>query len=245
MTHHPSVHPADGDDAPVPRLRLLLVDDHSLFREGLSRLLADESGFELVAQCSSIEEASAVLRAAKPADLEPQAGQAAVDLMLLDFDLGEHTGFDMLRAARALGYAGKILLVTAGMSPTDQVRARGNGASGIFLKHSPPGELVQAIHQVMQGDPWVQSHAEPALPAAPRHAENRADSPSLTLRERAVLRGVFEGRANKEIAAELQVSEGSVKAVLQQLFAKTGVRSRAQLVRIALENRIAYGLDAG
>jgi DNA-binding NarL/FixJ family response regulator len=223
------------------RVRLLLVDDHGLFREGLSRLLADEPALELVAQCSSVEEVYHALQA--PAS-------TAIDLMLLDFDLGEQTGFDALKAARSLGFAGKVLLVTAGMGPAETVRAFEEGAAGIFLKHSPPNALVQAIRQVVEGEPWPNRASVMQLMATSRQIEHlkQADSPAstaLTPRERAVLGGVFRGLANKEIAAELQLSEGSIKAVLQQLFAKTGVRSRAQLVRIALENRHKYQLELG
>jgi DNA-binding NarL/FixJ family response regulator len=223
------------------RVRLLLVDDHGLFREGLSRLLADEPALELVAQCSSVEEVYHALQA--PAS-------TAIDLMLLDFDLGEQTGFDALKAARSLGFAGKVLLVTAGMGPAETVRAFEEGAAGIFLKHSPPNALVQAIRQVVEGEPWPNRASVMQLVATSRQIEHlkQADSPAstaLTPRERAVLGGVFRGLANKEIAAELQLSEGSIKAVLQQLFAKTGVRSRAQLVRIALENRHKYQLELG
>jgi DNA-binding NarL/FixJ family response regulator len=224
---------------PGPKVRLLLVDDHGLFREGLSRLLADESTFELVAQCSSVDELFRALQT-----------PVAIDLMLLDFDLGEQTGFDALKTARSLGFTGKVLLVTAGMGPDETVRAFEEGAAGIFLKHSPPNALVEAIRQVVQGEPWPDRASVLQLMATGRQVENfeQADSPAstaLTPRERAVLGGVFRGLANKEIAAELQLSEGSIKAVLQQLFAKTGVRSRAQLVRIALENRREYQLDLG
>ncbi len=232
---------------PSRKVRLLLVDDHRLFREGLSRLLADEPALELVAQCSSVGE---LCRALHPTQAGESSASTAIDLMLLDFDLGEQTGFDALKAARSQGFTGKVLLVTAGMGSAETVRAFEEGASGIFLKHSPPNALIQAIRQVVEGEPWPSRASVMRLIAQGRRieslkqAENRT-STALTPRERAVLAGVFRGLANKEIAAELQLSEGSVKAVLQQLFAKTGVRSRAQLVRIALENRHEYQLELG
>ena len=234
-------HPAE---ARAP-LGLLLVDDHGLFREGLSRLLAEQPGIELRAQCCSVEE----LRRAF-ADRDPPLS-ASLDLMLLDFDLGEQTGLEALDAARACGFTGKVLMVTAGMAPSEMVRAFDAGVSGVFLKHSPPGELVSAIHQVVRGEPWPDLATVAQLIASEREAPPpardaaKAGAQPITARERAVLRGVFAGRANKEIAAELELSEGSVKAVLQQLFAKTGVRTRAQLVRIALENRYEYQLEEG
>ncbi len=210
-------------------IRLLLLDDHVLFREGLCRLLAEEPDLSIAGQCSRREEALALLRTL---DLEQ-----APDLILLDFDLGEENGFHFLSDLREAGFLGKVLLVTAGMSSGDTVRALDAGVSGLFLKHAPPTELVSAIRKVMLGEALLSTAALQRLLQAARQEEaRRVPRLELSPRERAVLRGVFAGFANKEIAAELGISEGYVKAVLQQLFAKTGVRTRAQLVRIALEH---------
>lgn len=211
-------------------IRLLLLDDHVLFREGLSRMLAEEADLSVAAQCSTATEALAALATLR------QAGESP-DLILLDFDLGEQNGFAFLEGARISGFAGKVLMVTAGMSPGDTVRAFDAGACGLFLKHAPPTELISAIRKVMAGEALVSAASLSRLLEAARHEEaRRAPSLQLSERERAVLRGIFAGLANKEIAAQLDISEGYVKAVLQQLFGKTGVRTRAQLVRIALEN---------
>lgn len=208
-------------------IRILLLDDHVLFREGLSRLLAEEPGLQVEAQYSSGEEALAAL-----------AGGTEPDVVLLDFDLGEQTGFQFLERARAAGYGGKVLMVTAGMSPANTLKALEAGASGLFLKHAPPRELINAIRAVVRGEALLSTSALAGLFEAARREEARRPAPlQLSTRERAVLRGVFGGLANKEIAAKLGISEGYVKAVLQQLFGKTGVRTRAQLVRIALEHR--------
>ena len=212
-------------------IRLLLLDDHVLFREGLSRLLADEADFLIAAQCSTSVEALDLLGAG----VNP-------DLILLDFDLGEENGFHFLQRAQERGFAGKILMVAAGMSPSDTVRALDAGALGLFLKHAPPAELVGAIRQVMRGETLVSPAALQSLLNAARQEQSRRSATlELSPRERAVLRGVFAGLANKEIAAQLSMSEGYVKAVLQQLFSKTGVRTRAQLVRIALEHHFDTG----
>jgi DNA-binding NarL/FixJ family response regulator len=97
---------------------------------------------------------------------------------------------------------------------------------------------VEAIRKLVAGEPWLDPRAMRSLIAgATGRSEEQRAAQALTPRERFVLRGVFEGFTNKEIAGQLQISEGSVKAVLQQLFDKTGVRTRAQLVRIALERR--------
>ena len=206
-------------------IRILLVDDHSLFRESLSRLLQAEPDLRIVATCSSATEALAVVE------------RQPVDLVLLDYDLGEQEGSLFFDSAKASGFEGRILMVTAGMSDAGTLRAMEAGAAGIFLKHSPPAQLIEAIYKVMRGEMWLDSRAVRSLVAgASGKSEEERGSQPFTTRERSVLKGVFEGFTNKEIAAQLQISEGSVKAVLQQLFDKTGVRTRSQLVRIALES---------
>jgi two-component system, NarL family, nitrate/nitrite response regulator NarL len=207
-------------------IRILLVDDHSLFRDSLSRLLQTEPGFRIVGSCATLAEALAIIASEQP------------DIILLDYDLGEEQGTDALDEIRKGGYQGRILMVTAGMSDAVTVRVLETGSEGIFLKHSSPAQLVEAIRKLMAGEPWLDPRAMRSLIAgATGKSEEQRSSQALTQRERFVLQGVFEGLTNKEIAGQLQISEGSVKAVLQQLFDKTGVRTRAQLVRIALERR--------
>lgn len=207
----------------MPKIRILLLDDHTLFRDGLSRLLECEPDFEIAANCSSVPEALEIVC------------KQPVDIVLLDHDLGEQTGSDFLVRARQAGYSGRLLMLTAGMSGVDSVEAVRSGVSGIFLKHNSPALLSEAIRKVMSGEAWLDKRqmqilAEAATPVEPQSAQR-----PLTDREHEVLRGVFEGLGNKEIAAKLGVSESSVKASLQNLFQKTGVRTRSQLVRIALE----------
>jgi DNA-binding NarL/FixJ family response regulator len=204
-------------------IRLLLLDDHILFREGLRRLLISEPDFETVAECGSPSEALAVL------------AREAIDLVLLDFDLEDDTGTRFISAAIAGGYKGKILMVTAGMSPPDISAAWKLGISGIFLKHSSPATLLEAIRTVAAGGEWI----DPKL-ASGRGVESKSQDATgqLTTREQQVLRSVFEGLTNKEIAHRIGVSQSSVKATLQQLFEKTGVRTRGQLVRIAIERSL-------
>ncbi|MGA2213966.1 MAG: response regulator transcription factor [Bryobacteraceae bacterium] len=207
-------------------IRILLVDDHSLFRDSLSRLLQTEPGFRVVGSCSSVSETLEIAARERP------------DIILLDYDLGEEQGTAALVEIRKSGFQGRILMVTAGMSDAATVGVLENGSEGIFLKHSSPAQLVEAIHKLVAGEPWLDARAMRSLIAgATGRSEEQRASQALTQRERLVLQGVFEGLTNKEIAAQLQISEGSVKAVLQQLFDKTGVRTRAQLVRIALERR--------
>jgi DNA-binding NarL/FixJ family response regulator len=207
-------------------IRLLLVDDHVLFREGLSRLLASEPDFEMAGQCGTNAEALDVLR------------DRPVDMVLLDYDLNQDHGAQLISDARRTGFGGKILMVTAGMSAKESSVALKLGASGIFLKHNSPGSLAKAIRMVAAGDMWVDPKVLQAMAEEVQQGEETVSLPSLTEREQDVLQSVFEGLANKEIAARLGITEGAVKSCLQQLFQKTQVRTRSQLVRIALEGSL-------
>jgi DNA-binding NarL/FixJ family response regulator len=204
-------------------IRILLIDDHSLFRESLSRLLQTESDFHIAATCASATEALALPHLAE------------IDVVLLDYDLGHEQGTLFIDRARSSGFPGHILMVTAGMSDAIMLRALENGSSGVFLKHSPPSRLVEAIRKVVAGEVWLDPAVTRSIIAAATGNAAAPRTQELTQREQAVLKGVFEGLTNKEIGARLTISESSVKAVLQQLFEKTGVRTRSQLVRIALE----------
>jgi DNA-binding NarL/FixJ family response regulator len=210
----------------MKRIRLLLIDDHILFREGLSRLLALEPDLEVVAGCGTIAEALETVR------------RAPVDIVLLDYDLGDDQGSHFIASARGAGYRGKFLMVTAGMSAKESSAALHSGVSGIFLKHNSPGTLAKAVRQIMDGEIWVDPKVIQLMADRVDQPERENISPLLTEREQQVLRGIFEGLTNKEIGAQLGVTDGAVKATLQQLFQKTGVRTRSQLVRIALEGSL-------
>lgn len=208
----------------MANIQLLLLDDHTLFRVMLSRLLDTDSNFHVAAQCSSSPEALEAI------------GRYRIDLVLLDYDLGDRrTGFQFIRQARDARYTGRIFMVTAGMMDADYVRALGLGVCGIFLKHSSPELLTEAIHKVIAGETWIDQRCLQALVQAVDSQGGQVRRNELTERERQVLNGVFAGLSNKEIGAQLEISEASVKSALQQLFVKTGVRTRSQLVRVALE----------
>jgi len=205
------------------KIKILLLDDHTLFREGLSRLVEAEPDLEMVGHCATIDEALDILR------------RKSIDLVLLDYDLGKENGFEFIARARKLGFEGRLLILTAGMSDAESVQAIKLGIGGIFLKHNSPALLAQAMRKVMTGEAWLDQTAVQALVDATRRADMSAPNRLFTEREHQVLQGVFEGLSNKEIGARLDISESSVKAALQQLFQKTGVRTRSQLVRVALE----------
>ena len=210
----------------MERIRLLLVDDHILFRDGLSRLLALEPDLEVVGGCGTVAEALDIV------------GRNPVDIVLLDYDLGEDHGSHFISSARRAGYTGKVLMVTAGMTAKESSTALRLGASGIFLKHNSPGTLAKAVRLIMGGEIWVDPKVIQLMADRVDQREEERVSPLLTEREQQVLRGIFEGLSNKEIGAQLGVTDGAVKATLQQLFQKTGVRTRSQLVRIALEGSL-------
>jgi DNA-binding NarL/FixJ family response regulator len=213
-------------------IQILLIDDHALFRESVSRLLQTEAGFQVTATCSHLSDALTLI------------GGIEVDIVLLDYDLEGEYGTDFLEKAKAMGFKGQVLMVTAGMSNEATLRVFEQGASGIFLKHAPPQELVEAIHKIMSGQMWLDSRAvRPLVDGVTRRMEEHQGQPSLGSRELAVLRAVFKGLSNKQIADQLKFSESVVKAILQQLFSKTGVRTRSQLVRFALEHHADDWLD--
>jgi DNA-binding NarL/FixJ family response regulator len=166
-----------------------------------------------------------------------------VDVVLLDFDLGEDHGSRFILAARQAGYSGRILMVTAGMNATESSIALQMGASGIFLKHNSPATLAKAIRLVAAGELWVDQRVIQLMADGVRRPVDPGFDKLLTEREQRVLKGIFEGLTNKEIAAQLGVSEGAIKATLQQLFQKARVRTRSQLVRIALETSLATNWD--
>jgi len=208
--------------------RLLMVDDHSLFRESLGRLLESIPEFHVVGQCATLPEAVRTL------------ARTHVDLVLLDYDLGPEAGIDLLGDLREHHSGIKVLIVTAGLSDELTARALESGVAGIFLKHGSSDQLIRAIRQVAAGESWIDQAALRSLLATRQARTQIAESSiPLTARQSDVLHGILDGLANKEIAWKLNTSESSVKAVIQELFRKAGVRTRSQLVRIAIERHSA------
>lgn len=204
-------------------VHILLLDDHALFRESVARLLNSQPGFEVAADCGTIDEALTALR------------EKPVDIVLLDFDLGDRDAREFLRLAKLRGFQGKILVVTAGVDKTATWQLLRSGISGIFQKSDSVDLLAQCIREVMTGQLWLRQEQFQAVLTNEMHSE-KGQVKSFTEREQQVMSDVFEGLSNKEIASRLGVSENAVKATLQQLFSKTGARTRGQLVRIVLEH---------
>ena len=220
---------AKGNQAAI---RLLLVDDHTLFRESLRRLLESEPGMEISGDFATTEDALAAL----------QEG-LTFDAALIDYELqgpGNIDGLELVRRLRVLQPEARVLMVTAGMGTVELVRAVTELNAGIFLKTEPTVELMLAIRRTAEGERWISSRASVAMLVSGEMVAppERQGGGKLSAREARVLRGVLEGQSNKEIGAELEMTESAVKAVLQKLFEWAGVRSRSQLVRYAIEAQI-------
>jgi two-component system nitrate/nitrite response regulator NarL len=207
------------DELATNPVRMYLLDDHALFREGLLRLLAADPALEVVGQSGT------------PATALGDILRTAPDLLILDYDLGSETATQFMSALRDKGFTGRVLFVTAGLPDADALRLIRMGISGIFHKQDSPEDLHRAIFEVAAGRVLIDQEYLQAIVAAGQAPE----VPRFTQRERATMRLLLQGKANKEIAAEFGVSESAVKATLQQLFSKTGVRTRSQLVLLAIE----------
>jgi DNA-binding NarL/FixJ family response regulator len=203
-------------------IRLLIVDDHVMFREGLTRMFEREPDLKVMGQCASVREALSALKTDE------------IDVVLLDVNLGTERAIEFLTAARRRPFTGKILILTAGISEQEAVLLVQAGVAGILHKHHSTAELCQSIRKVANGDVYLEpQYMAPLFRASDR--SRTATLPQLTERDRTVLRLILQGLTNREIAARVEVSEGTVKASLRQVFGKLGVRTRAQAVKVALE----------
>jgi two-component system, NarL family, nitrate/nitrite response regulator NarL len=206
----------------VDATRILIVDDHAMFRESLAEFLDKVPGFRVVGRCASSAEALHAI------------GKTSPTVVLLDFDLGSERAFDFLDGARAAAFEGRVLIVTAGVGESEAVRLVQAGVAGILHKHNTPAVLCDTIRQVAAGEVCLEkTYLRPLFRSVDQNHPGSAVK--LTERDKAILRMLFQGLANKEIGARLDVSEGAVKASLRQLFQKLGARTRAQVVKIALE----------
>ena len=193
-----------------------------MFREGLARVLEKEPGVKVVGQCASASEALAALN------------KSGATMVLLDVDLGRERALDFVVDARRKGFEGQILVVTAGVSGQEAVQLVQAGVAGILHKHHSTSVLCATIRQAAAGEVCLEKdYLTPLFRSVDR---TRAQThPKLTERDKTVLRFIFQGLTNKEIGTRIEISEGAVKASLRQLFGKLGARTRAQLVKVALE----------
>ncbi|HVY93670.1 MAG TPA: response regulator transcription factor [Bryobacteraceae bacterium] len=203
-------------------INLFLVDDHAMFRSGLARLFSREREFVVVGQSATTADALARL------------APTATNMVLLDVDLGAERALDFVARARKQGFRGKILVLTAGITSKESVELVQSGVAGILHKHHTAEELCDTIRRVAAGEVYMEKEYLGALfktidkTQPPRRGK-------LTERDRMVLRFVFRGLTNREIGDNLKISESGAKSALRQLFDKLGVRTRSQLVKVALE----------
>jgi two-component system, NarL family, nitrate/nitrite response regulator NarL len=208
-------------------VRILLADDHPIFRDGLRRLLETEPGFRVVGEASDGAEAVVMAKKLKP------------DLLLLDLAMPKHPG---LEAVRELGNSDtpvRILLLTAAVEKEQIVEALQLGARGVVLKESATQLLLNSIRAVMAGQYWVGRETISNLveylrgllapPAAPKQKKF-----GLTPRELEIVSAVVAGFTNKDVAAHYKISEDTVKHHLSNIFDKLGVSTRLELALFAV-----------
>lgn len=198
-------------------VRILIVDDHQLAREGLKAVLSDD-GFEVVGEAASGEDAVAMVGALEP------------DVVLMDVRLGP--GIDGLEATRriaALGLSSRVIMLSLHDVPAYVREALSAGAGGYVLKDASIAELRGAVGQVMAGQSVIPLGLISAIMRDDKREARPAEAlAALTLREREVLELVAQGQTNKEIARQLAVSPATIKAHVERIIAKLGVADRTQ-----------------
>jgi two-component system response regulator NreC len=202
-------------------VRVVLLDPQGVVREGLNALLEREPGVQVIAQTSSLDEVLAL-------DQEPE-------VIVAETDLGEIRGAEVIGRLRARFAQSAILVLTTITYAHEVHAALAAGANGYSLKDAAPGEVVEAIRRVHRGEGYV----EPSLGAVlARHGDGPegTSGSGLTPREVEVLRLLALGHTNSEVAQRLNVSPRTAEAHRANLVQKLGLRSRAELVRFALEH---------
>ena len=221
-------------------IRILIVDDHTLFRRGLIALLARNPQLQVVGDAADAGEAQRRAR-----ELQP-------DLVLLDNHLPGVSGVDALPSLREAAPAARFLMLTVSEDADDMARALRNGASGYLLKTMEGEELADAIRRAMRGEAVIAGAMTGKLVSAYRDAAQASGSvgalvpvPSdtaqsvlaaLSPRELDILRGIARGESNKEIARALAIAETTVKVHVQHILRKLAVASRVHAAVLATEN---------
>jgi two-component system, NarL family, nitrate/nitrite response regulator NarL len=208
-------------------VRVLIADDHPIYRIGLRRLLEADQGFAVLAEATDGREAIDLTRAHRP------------DVLLLDVAMPTVSGLDALLALGNECSRTRIVLLTAAIEPQDALRALRLGASGVLLKTSAADQIFKCIRTVVAGHYWIGGDAFQSL------VESLAKGPSavatdtaprlfgLTTRELEVITLVSTGASNRDIARQLGLSEETVKHHLSKIFDKTGQSTRVELALFA------------
>jgi DNA-binding NarL/FixJ family response regulator len=206
----------------MSRIRIVIADDHPIFRAGLQGLLSAQGDFEVVGEAGNGKEALAVVRHAAP------------EVLLVDLQMPELDGVGAIRAIREAAPATRILVLTTYDSDGDILRAVEAGATGYLLKDTPRDELFRAIRATARGDSVLSPSVASKLVGRARGPLER----SLSAREIEVLTLVARGISNKIIGKDLRISEATVKTHLLHIFAKLGVDDRTAAVTAAIERGV-------
>jgi DNA-binding NarL/FixJ family response regulator len=232
----PSAPRQASPEVPVGEpIRVLIADDHALFRRGLEMVLAEEPGIELVGQASDGAEAVQM------------AGEAVPDVVLMDIRMPKTTGIEAARAMKEVAPSAKIVMLTISDEEEDLFEAIRSGASGYLLKDIPLDEVAAAVRSVHGGQSLINPSMAGKLltefaTLARRDAEEEpskhAPAPKLTEREMEVLRLVARGMNNRDIAKELFISENTVKNHVRNILEKLQIHSRMEAVMIAVREKL-------
>ena len=211
------------------RLRVMIVDDHTLFRSGLSELL-ERRGIDVCAAVGDGEEGCRL------------AAELAPDVVLLDLRMPELDGLSVLDRIAALDLGCAVVMLTTSSDERDLVTSLRSGARGYLLKDMEPEQLVDALTAVVEGETVVAPEMTSVLARVVKGGTVESDHPdrfsSLTPREFEILRHLSEGQSNKEIARELGITDGTVKLHVRSILRKLEVRSRVEAAVIAVEERL-------
>lgn len=204
-------------------LRLVVVDDHALFRRGLVGLLEDIPGFQVVGQ------------AGDGAQALPLIEQFAPDVVLLDLNMPVMDGLAALRQIKARKPAPRVIMLTISQNEPDLLDAIRGGADGYLLKNTEPDDLRKAILRVAEGQGALSPEVTAPILRAVTHLDGRADAPLLSDRELEVLVCMVDGQTTQQVAARLFISENTVKTHVRHIFEKLEVSNRAEAVGKAMQ----------
>jgi len=221
------------DTRRLQSIRIVIADDHPIFRDGLRRLLETETDLKVIGEACDGAEAVKLARQLKP------------DILLLDLAMPRHPGLEALREmSSGTGSSVRVILLTAAAEKNQIVEALQLGARGVVLKDSATQLLLKAIHTVMSGEYWVGRESVSNLVQYLRTLiqssgeEARQKKFGLTPRELEIVSAVVAGYSNKEIAEYFKISEDTVKHHLSNIFDKLGVSTRLELALFAVNQAL-------